>query len=124
MSDGLTDAYRAGKRAESYEGRVAAIMNQDLDQLCKVFKIERSSDILGVADQVKEFRLSRERDYDSLTGKVNLYWRLGILIPGANYYTEHFKSDSLEEIVTRCTAYLAWAATSIGKRAIDEYLDH
>jgi hypothetical protein len=124
MSDGCTEAYRAGKRAESYEGRVSAIMNQDLDSLCRTFKVERSQDILGIADQVKEFRLSRERDFDSLTGQIHLYWRLGILIPGANYYSEHFKSESLEEIVTRCKAYLVWSNTSIGKRAIDEYLDH
>lgn len=124
MSDGCSEAYRAMAAAEDYIKRLTAIRTMKLDELCKFYNIEKTSNVMDVIDQVEQAQFQVDsRDYHESHRGMNPKYRLMILMPHAYQTTEAFSGNNLEEVCTRATAYLIWANTDLGKKAIERYLD-
>lgn len=115
MSDAMSHAFRAAQNQESYDNRIKAIKESPIEDLCQTFNVEKSSNVLHLTTLFKDFSLEKNA-YDKK-------WILKVRIPHAQSWMETFTHENLEEITTRALAFHAWGHTTIGKKAIEIYLD-
>lgn len=120
MSDGMSEAFKMQALERDYEKRLSFIRAAALPDLCAFYKISPTSDPVQLATEVEAFQLRQEYNhfYHQKT------WALTFRIPGAFSWTESFTALTLEEVCTRMKAYLTWAQTDLGQKAIANYLDH
>lgn len=117
MSDGITDARRAGEIGRKYEDAVSGIKNLNESDLCAMFNIDDSSitNLLTILEsETKEFSIEYGLGYYMRSeGEFDV----AIPIPGF-MNRETFRSKILRLALIRAASLNRWFKTDIGKQAL------
>lgn len=121
----MSDAYSAMSAKQTiYDEMIKTIKESDINDLCELYNVQISDDVLQLAG-CKDFKLERiTKDYWEGNRLTEIFfWKLSVRIPGARSYCESFISANLSDVTTRCIIFVLWGNTESGKKAIESYLD-